>query len=188
MFEAIAFSFLATCFVIFVTFSILSHNNYMQQFFDSLRSTSTLVQNYEAISLQINSNEYVANGTVFIFWSIVGLLVYYLAYFFFISERNLESFFHTLFTKGVDQIDLLEYAFARMAIRVLAVIGILVEAMLVVQYLLPYLIALLNITDFNDIIGSYGVPLIGGVVGIFVYLHLGVIFLRCLMLRVRVIL
>ena len=185
LFEVIAYGFLATCIFFLIGLSILDHDSYMQLYFDSLRNTSTLAQDYEAISAQINSNEYVANGTIFIVWSIVGLLLYYLVYFFFISERNLELFFHTLFTKGVDKIDLLEHAFARVGVRTLATIGLLIEAVLFVQILLPYLIANLNVAEFEHIFTSNGTPLLWMMIGLFAYLHVGAILLRCLTLRVR---
>jgi hypothetical protein len=185
LFEAITYGYVIISIAIFIAFSIFNHNNYLQLYFDSLKSASTITQNYERVSTQINSNEYVANGTIFIFWAIVGLLVYYLVYFLFISERNMESFFHTLFTRGVDRVDLLEHAFASMGIRVLAVIGLLVETVLFVRSMLPHLIVNSNIADIDSVITKHWLPLFWTAVGIFIYLHVGAILLRCLTLRTR---
>lgn len=183
--EVNVFSFLIICIACYVGFSVLNHNNYLQIYFDTLKSTSSIAQNYELISTQINSNPYIANGTVFIFWSIVGLLVYYLVYFVFLSARNVEEFFHTLFTRGVDQIDLIEHAFAGMAIRVFAVIGILVEVVLFVGHLLPFLIASVNISELDGMLTNHGMPLLWSTIGIFAYIHVGAVLLRCATLRVR---
>jgi hypothetical protein len=186
LFETITFGYLITFIVSVIAVSVFNHNSYLQLYFDSLRSNSTIAQNYETVNAQINSNQYVANGTIFIFWAIVGLLVYYVVYFLFLSERNMESFFRTLFARGVDKVELLEYAYARMGIRVFAVIGILVEIILFFQKLLPYLIANLNIADFDGIFTERGLPLLWVTVGTFVFLHVGTVLLRCLTLRVRV--
>lgn len=184
--EVIASLVLVLGLAFFIAFSVLNNNSYMQLYFDSLRGTSTFTNNYEAVSLQINSNEYIANGTIFALWSIVGLLLYYVVYFFFISEKNLEAFFQTLRTKGTDKVDLLEHAFARMAIRVGGLIGLIIVLIAFVTRVLPYIIANLDITALNPLFPEHGIDLLFVFILLLGSLHVAVLLLRCITLRVRV--
>lgn len=184
--EVIASLVLVLGLAFFIAFSVLNNNSYMQLYFDSLRDTSTFTNNYEAVSLQINSNEYIANGTIFALWSIVGLLLYYIVYFFFMSERNLEAFFQTLRTKGTDKVDLLEHAFARMAIRVGGLIGLIVVLVAFITKILPYIVASLDVTALDPLFPQHGAELLIVCLLLLGSFHVSVLLLRCVTLRVRV--
>jgi len=177
--------FLLVGLVFYVAFSVVNEDSFMQHYFALLRGGLVSFSNdYEYVGVAINSNEYIANATIFAFWAIVGLLVYYLGYILFTSERNFSKYLSLLLWKQTDVATILEETFVRVTIRVAALIMLLLFLVFFVSTVLPYVVVSLNITS-EQIFPYVALNIAYASLGLFLSLHVIVVLLRCLLLRQR---
>lgn len=171
--------------VAFVFWSVATNVSPVEQYFGSLHGKYTLEESYIRISDDINSDVRVANGVVFAVWAIVGLLAYYIVYFIFTSERNVSEFFKSLSWVHADKTVLLEHSIARMAIRVLSLVGLLLLSTYLLTGVLPYILGNLNLASASQLFPDRVLHLAVTSLIIVAFMHLYVILLRCLTLRQR---
>lgn len=172
--------------VAYIFWSVATNVSPVEQYFGSLHGKYTLEESYTRISDDINSDVRVANTVVFAVWAIVGLLAYYIVYFIFTSERNVSEFFKSLTWVHADKTVLLEYSIARMAIRVLSLVGLLLLSTYLLTGALPYILGNLNLTSTSELFPDRVIHLVVTSMIIIGFMHIYVILLRCLMLRQRV--
>jgi len=185
--EAITGLFLFVGLVFYIVISIISNQNYVQQAFESFtqlppEATST----YTAVSDQINSSELVGNATIFVLWSVIGMIVLLLGYVVFVSEHSVESFMRMLLWRGADRSAILEDAAGRLAIRVAALMGFMVGIIVFVRYGLPYIVLNLDTDAGRALFPDHALAIGLTALLLGITLHVGVVLLRCLLLRVRV--
>lgn len=171
--------------IAFVFWSVATNVSPLEQYFDSLHGKYTLEESYTRVSDDINSNERVANGVVFAVWAVVGLLAYYIVYFIFTSERNVSDFIKTLSWVHADKTVLLEYSIARMAIRVAALVGLLMTSTYLLTGALPYILGNLHVTSSSELFSDRALHLGVTCLILVAFMHIYVVLFRCLLLRQR---
>ena len=185
--EVIIGLFLLSGLILYLFMAVLNNEGYLWQYFGTLHNELPIVEQYEVVGNEINSSDLGGNIAIFSFWAIVGLMVYYLVYYFFISERNLAEFLSLLSKRGADKTLLLEYAFAKVGIRVGATILLLIGLVTFLRVVLPYSLVTLNITANTSTIARLP-EIIATAVMLLAAVHVVIILLRCMLLRQRIIL
>lgn len=184
--EVVAASLLLGFLTVYVLYGILMSDGNLLAYIYTYEGDAPLMQQYWLVRDSISANDFVGSFSVFAFWSIVGLLAYYLFYYLFLSEREAEAFFRELRVSiGNARVAFLEYEFIRVGIRIAAIIGIVACVVLFQQVLLPYGMVVFTITDaLPDVARLLYMVLAAGI--IVLYLHLCVVLLRALLLQERV--
>jgi hypothetical protein len=174
----------------FLAFSIatsaLHVDSFIKNSLDTFTSSSKTYEQYEAISVAINSNQYVADGVVFLIWACIGLGLFNI----FLLVRYSEHWFvevAQLVKRGspAAQASLHERV-AQLSIRSLALIVLIILIILSIRYVLPLLITLLDTSELRQVMDFALTILATWLIMSFVG-HAFIVFLRCLMLRSRLI-
>ncbi|HEY0965538.1 MAG TPA: hypothetical protein VGE13_03605 [Candidatus Saccharimonadales bacterium] len=182
--EVVAALFLLNAIVLYITFAAFDKDGYLTQYFNTLRGEMALGDQYVLLSNQINSSGLAGNLAVACFWAAAGLLGYYLIYYIFISGRQLGEFVNDLKQKGIDKVGLIEYRFAAIGIRVGAIVGILMSLLFTQRVLLPYVLAIFNISQSTPVLDR--LPELAAVVAsMLLVFHVFVVLMRLATLRTR---
>lgn len=166
----------------------LYRGSYLEQYGEVLRRyPGGWTDTFRSISNQLNSNELVANISLFCAWAVVGLAVYYLFLMFLSMMSAVLNFRSLLEIRGANRREIIIGATERLAVRVGGLIGLALFAHVSFAFLVPVILTLIAASFTAPWV--WGVLYIGAAVAfLLAALHVAVLLLRLIFLRPRVIL
>ncbi len=183
--EALAAVFLLIILTLYISFSVLDNDGYLSRYISNLPTNGSLYAQYIDLSNRINASSLAGNLAVFCFWGAAGLLLYYVLYYLFLTEREASALIHALRSPKADRVSLLEYEFAAVGLRVGAAIAMLFFGLFFQLFILPYELVVLNISEMTPVVDR-SIELIAAAVLLLASLHVVIILTRCILARTRV--
>lgn len=141
---------------------------------------------YHQITDSLAQSPVVSNAPLFLLWAAVGLIIYLFAVNIIAALGNGVQIEEQLSYVNSQRTKLIRYEIGIMLIRVGVLLVWLLYLQLFVRLLLPYALSVVSAARLDSLPAEVG-QIILATVGLFVGLHLHLVFLRLLLLKTRVI-
>ncbi len=172
---------------LFITGMLLIPNIYSDAAFTSYISyekdhPSAVRATYANIQDNINQSKFAADSSLFIFWAVIGLIVYTFGEFVIKFVKEVIRFRDVIRTSPYNSSPMIRETLTRVAARFAAVAGTYLLATMAIRYVIPLLLYILSLSTFSLWLIPQAI-LVAAIV--FIYIHGFVVLVRVMFLKIR---